>query len=289
MLRIVGLPRSSYYYHLCYRRERKAFGGRPAPGYSRDHLGNYISDDVIKQQIQQIIENEGFGYGYIKITVLLRRRAGLQISRKKVYRLLKEMNLLKPQRRRNRNIVPRKLSKRRDVTGPNQLWEIDIKYGYIFGEGRFFFISTVLDVYDRVAVDYHIGLSCTGKDIADALARALHKRSPSTMPAVRTDNGPQFTSAAFELFCLENGIEHERIPIETPNGIAHIEAFHSILEEDCLGLFEFENYEEAYREVMEFMFYYNNVRIHSAIGYQAPMEYHEKIMSNSQRTLKMCA
>lgn len=129
-----------------------------------------------------------------------------------------------------------------------------IRYGYILGEGRFFFISTVLDIFDLVTIDYHIRLTCTGKDVAAVLDKALQKRKPSKMPEVRTDNDPQFTSIAFELFCWKNGIEHKRIPSETPNGIAHIEAFHSILEEDYLGLCKFESYEEVYREVMEFIF-----------------------------------
>src|SRR5690625_856701 len=34
------------------------------------------------------------------------------------------------------------------------------------GEDRFFFVQSVIDVYDRMIVDYHIGLSCTGQDAA---------------------------------------------------------------------------------------------------------------------------
>jgi putative transposase len=57
----------------------------------------------------------------------------LVINKKKVCRLCKELRLLKPHRRVKRK-HPRRIAKKRDITAPNQLWEIDIKYGYIAGE-----------------------------------------------------------------------------------------------------------------------------------------------------------
>lgn len=42
------------------------------------------------------------------------------------------------------------------IPEPSQLWTIDAKYGYIAGEDRFFFIMSILDVYDRMVIDYHI-------------------------------------------------------------------------------------------------------------------------------------
>ena len=61
----------------------------------------------------------------------------LVINKKKVYRLCKQEGLLKPQRKL-KNKHPRKVARNRIVTGSNQLWETDIKYGYIHGENRFF-------------------------------------------------------------------------------------------------------------------------------------------------------
>jgi putative transposase len=36
---------------------------------------------------------------------------------------------------------PRKLTNNRLIQASNELWEMDIKYGYIAGEGRFFFLA----------------------------------------------------------------------------------------------------------------------------------------------------
>jgi len=66
------------------------------------------------------------------------------------------------------------------------------------------------------------------------------------LPIIRTDNGPQFISYAFEQACAALKLEHERIPPKTPNKNAHIESFHSILENECLSKQEFMIYQEAY-------------------------------------------
>jgi putative transposase len=52
---------------------------------------------------------------------------------------------------------------------------MDVKYGYIEGEERFFVLS-LIDVYARSVMDYRIGLSCSGSDAVKTLPRALFKR-----------------------------------------------------------------------------------------------------------------
>ncbi|MCL6449650.1 MAG: DDE-type integrase/transposase/recombinase, partial [Armatimonadetes bacterium] len=71
---------------------------------------------------------------------------------------------------------PRRLARNRVITASNQLWEVDVKYGYIAGEDRFFFIMPIIDVFDRWIVAYHIGLSCEAKDAVITLKSALFKR-----------------------------------------------------------------------------------------------------------------
>jgi len=160
----------------------------------------------------------------------------LNINKKKVYRLCKEMGILMPQRKPKPK-RPRRIARNRLVDGVNQLWDTDIEYGYIAGEKRFFFVQAIIDVYDRMIVNYHIGLRCTGKDAAAALRSAYDRRRDElsgAKPTIRTDNGPQFTSEVFAEACRQEDLEHELIPVRMPNKNAHIEAFHSLLEKDCL-------------------------------------------------------
>lgn len=231
----------------------------------------------------ELIEGEAFGYGYYKLHIMLERKHNLVISPKKVYRLCGELGILKPQRQRKVK-HPRRIARNRDITGSNQLWEVDIKYGYIVGEDRFFYILSYLDIFDRNIIDYHIGLNCTGHDSAFTLKNALKRRNIDPKESnlvVRSDNGPQFISHAFEEACIELGVEHERIPPKTPNMNAHIEAFHRILEDDCLSINEFESYTGAYMSIVDFMDFYCNIRIHSSIGYIPPVEYYQGVLEDN--------
>lgn len=278
MLRIVGVSRSTYYYQTTHEPKPKTTsGGRPVSTYTYTKSGQRFSDEQVKEWIMEAIEGDGFAYGYLKLTYWLKQKFGLIINKKKVYRLCKELGILKPQR-----VIkpkhPRKLARNRDITAPNQLWEVDIKYGYVHGEDRFFFVLSYIDVFDRETVDYHIGLKCEATDAVDTLKRALWNRQVferGQLPVIRSDNGPQFVSLAFESTCEQLGIEHERIPPRTPNMNAHIESFHRLLEDDCLSRHEFETYAQAYEAVVDFMDYYNNRRLHSSLNYLSPVEFHK--------------
>lgn len=283
------MPVSTYYWRCRHPEpaERKALGGRPIPGVTSTRDGRIISDVCVKELLQSAIEGDGFPYGYRKLTYWLRREHKLVINKKKVYRLCKEMGILQIQRRRRPRLRRHRIAMNREVTAVNQVWESDIKYGYIASERRFFFVQVVLDVYDRMVVDYHVGLSCTGAD-AGATLREAHKRragelADNTAVVIRTDNGPQFISRNFDAACTEVRFEHECIPVQTPNKNAHVEAFHSILEDECLGRHEFHSFAEAYVTVVDFIDYYNYRRLHGSLGYRPPSEYHEACMSNTAR------
>ncbi|MEJ9216541.1 integrase core domain-containing protein, partial [Aneurinibacillus thermoaerophilus] len=114
-------------------------------------------------------------------------------------------------------------------------------------------------------------------DASRTIQQALFKRQlfgTDTLPVLRSDNGPQFTSHHFTQACETFGIVHERIPPRTPNMNGHIEAFHRILEDECLARYEFMSYAEAYQVVTEFIRFYNERRIHSSICDLAPQEFY---------------
>ncbi|MGI6570693.1 MULTISPECIES: IS3 family transposase [Staphylococcaceae] len=281
---ILNLNPSTYYHRIARRGlERSYGGGRPIPGYSFNTMGQKVFDGQIEEYIMELIEGEAFGYGYYKIHIILERKFNLIVNHKKVYRLCKSLGILKPQRQRKVK-YPRRIARNREITASNQLWEVDIKYGYITGEDKFFYILSYLDVFDRDIVDYHIGLNCTGKDAVFTLKTALKRRNiepKNSDLVVRSDNGPQFISNAFEGACNDLDIEHERIPVNTPNKNAHIEAFHRILEDDCLSINEFETYTQAYMAIVDYMDFYSNIRIHSSIKYLPPAEYYLGVIAGN--------
>ena len=250
-------------------------------GHSFSWDGEKVPDEQIKEWLCELVCGDGFPYGHQKLTVCLREDYDLLINHKKVYRLCKELDILRPQRR-TKIRHPRRLAKRDTISGPNQLWEMDMKYGYIQGTDEFFFQLSLIDVFDRCVIDYHLGLSCTASDACRVLENSLRTRGlGDPLPRIRTDNGPQFIANQFEELCEELGTVHERIPVKTPNMNAHIEAFHSILEDECYNRNEFSSFMEAYGVITEYMEYYNRRRRHGSLRYMAPEVFYEAFMSNT--------
>lgn len=283
VLRFVGLA-SSTYYSITGTKEVPALevardrshGGRPRLGYSLDVRGRKVSDEQIKEYLCELIAGEESVYGYRKLAVCLREGYGLRINHKKVYRLCKELGILGPKRREKPAHLKR-LPRRDIVDGPNQLWEVDVKYGYIAGQDSFFFQLSLIDVFDRSVLAYHLGLTCTALDACRVVRQAVAARglrSGDTMPKVRTDNGPQFASRIFAEQCERLGLTHERIPPRTPDLNAHIEAFHSILEAECYSRHEFASFKDAYETISAYMAFYNKRRRHGSLRQMSPAKFH---------------
>lgn len=253
------------------------------PGYSLTQDGLKVSDEQISEWLYELVCGDGFPYGYRKLTVCLQEDYGLRINHKKVYRLCKELDILRPQRRVARR-HPRHLARRTEVSGPNQLWEMDVKYGYIQGTNQFFFQLSLIDVFDRMIVDYHLGLSCKTVDACRVLEESLKRRGLTEgmdLPRIRTDNGPQFVANRFQELCEGLDIIHERIPVKTPNMNAHIESFHAILEDECYSRHEFSNFAQVYTVIADYMGYYNNRRRHGSLCYMAPESFHKAFESKT--------
>ncbi len=169
----------------------------------------------------------------------------------------------------------------RVISKPHQMWELDLKYGFIHGENRFFYILVIIDVYMRLIVNYYIWLRCTDKDLVFTLNNAIreYKIFNKDQLVIRSDNGSQMTSNIFIKNVNNIGADqliHELIPPATPNKNAHIEeAFNSILEIELLQPRYFMTYGQAYLETAEFMEFYNTSRIHRSLKYRTPIEIFE--------------
>jgi len=281
VLNFVGLSQSTYYGNINRNKNNGSNNplGRPVLGYSYNLEGEKISDEQIKEWLMELIAGDGVPYGYRKLTTCLKEDYLLIINKKKVYRLCKEFDILRPHRKIKRR-HPQRLAKREEIDNSNQLWEMDLKYGYIAGIDQFFFQLSVIYVFDRTIIDYHLGLSCKAEDACRVLKNAFAKRKLTKgmeLPVIRTDNGPQFVSKLFGNTCESLDMKHQRIPVKTPNMNAHIESFHSILEDECYSRHEFQSYIEVYEAVNEYMKYYNNRRRHGSLNNKAPAQYYQAI------------
>lgn len=286
----IGLVRGTYYAWRQRQRHPQADRRHQAPGrvpkgYSLTTEGEKIPDGQIQEWLVDILEQDNPTYGYRKLTVVLRRQYHLVINRKKVYRLLTEWQLLWPQRRR-KPAHPRQLARNWVITGPNQLGQTDLKYVYLPGEDRFAYLQAVIDVCDRSILAYHLGYRCRAEDAARTLQRAVETRQSewgSEPPAIRTDNGPQFTSHHGATRCHALGLEHERIPHHTPNANAYIESWHAQLERECLQRHPLQSFAEAYQVIGIGIDYYNTRRLHGSLDDWAPAQQRQRVANGEAR------
>lgn len=277
VLRILAIAESTYYAHIQAKPATSTIHkGRPCTEYSYTRSGQKVSNEQIKEWLLELAEGETYMYGYKLLGQCLREQHHLVINHKKVYRLCKELDILQKQRV-VKSKFPRRLPRNRVVTGPNQLWQTDIKYGYIHGLDRFFFVLSIIDVFDRSIVSYHRGKSCEAKHLCDIALQAFKGRMlpGQPLPVIRSDNGPQFIGKVFGSFCETYAIEHERIPPKSPNLNAYIESFHSLMERELMRKQVFETVEDAYAAVDWYMDFYNHRRLHGSLGRRAPIEFHD--------------
>lgn len=215
------------------------------------------------------------------LSLYLKRDYGLIVNHKKVARLCRAHNLAlkRPQRKKNKFI---KIALNHNVTRPNQVWEFDIKYGYLHGERRFYFLLAFIDVFSREIKGWHLGHHCTAKDLSNTLIVALEDNGIGDEDSliIRSDNGPQMRAKLLREELERLPAEHEFIPVRTPNKNAHIESFFSIYDKHMQAQY-FWTIRDAYQWTVEFMDFYNMDRIHGSLG-MSPVEFAGLVEVHSQ-------
>lgn len=270
VINILNIPSSTWYERLSPK--KTVSGGSKAPKRTASKSKTEEADIALKVKN---IKSQKFlkRCGYRKMVHYLSREFKLNINHKRLYRIMKKNNLLNDKIKKIRR-RGKKQCINRNITGPNQLWQFDIKYIYIHGENRFCYLMAFIDVFTRKIINYHIGLQCKGKDIASTLKYALEKtRANVDSLVIRSDNGPQMTSWLFQRSIEKMGLEHEFIPTASPNHNAFIESFFSILDYELINELAEDSFKGVYKEVVDYIQHYNNKRIHAKIGNKTPEEF----------------
>jgi transposase InsO family protein len=152
--------------------------------------------------------------------------------------------------------------------GPHQHWHVDISYLNL--AGTFYYLCSVLDGYSRYLVHWEIRESMTEVEVEIILQRAREK-FPQATPRIISDNGPQFIARDFKEFIRLCGMTHVRTSPFYPQSNGKIERWHQSLKGECIRPGVPLSIEDACRLVGRYVDHYNGVRLHSAIGYVAPL------------------
>ena len=203
--------------------------------------------------------------GYRRMSYMMLDENVAAVSPSSVYRVLKQAGKLG-------RWAKRTSGKGKGFKQPqkaHQHWHIDLAYVKL--GGTFYYLCTVLDGYSRYVVHWDIRESMKEEDVEIVLQRAKEK-FPQARPRIISDNGPQFIARDFKEFIRISGMTHVRTSFNYPQSNGKLERWHGSLWSECIRPGTPLNIEDARRLVERYVGYYNNQRLHSALGYITPID-----------------
>ncbi len=203
----------------------------------------------------------------------LMRQQGVQ---GKVYVRYVRLRRLKPRTQMAENLLARRF----DVPEPNQVWAGDITH--VWTSTGWVYLAVVLDLYSRRVIGWSMRGSMTEQLVVDALEMALlgrHHRHGNLMH--HSDRGGQYLSQAFTNKLKEHKILTSMSTTGDCYDNAVVESFFKTLKYELSKDRTFRTRDEARQALFEYIeVFYNRRRLHSTLGYLAPVEYERTSMSN---------
>lgn len=255
----------------------------PSGYYSHHHKGQRPraeQDRILEQQIQQAFQASRATYGSPRIRACLQRK-GFRHGKNRVARLMRQLGLRARQKRRfvprttqsdhDQPLAPNWLAKVPAPDRPDQVWVVDITY-IPTGQG-WIYLAIVLDACSRKVVGWAMGTSLQSSLVTEALNRAQRERRPAPGLLHHSDRGIQYASSAYRALLAHFKITPSMSRAANPYDNALAESFMATFKTECFNHVP-ASYAEARLRVFDYLeTFYNPKRLHSALGYQSPVEF----------------
>ena len=260
MLQLAGLPRSTFYDHR--RRLRR-------PDAKTD----------IKQAIRDAFEAANSAYGHRRIRAVLTRQ-GWAVSKKTVLKLMRELGLHCPVRRRKRynsfrgevgEAADNLLNRQFATEARHTKWVTDVTE-FNIGACKVY-LSPVLDLYDNRVISATAGPSPSVKMVTDGLRLAIDTLGSGEKPLVHSDQGFQYRHTLWRDALRKAELTQSMSRKGTCLDNAVMEGFFSRLKEEWFRIQNPATLDEFHTGLNNYLQWWNTTRIQERLGYLSPDEH----------------
>ncbi len=215
-------------------------------------------------------------YGYRRIHIFLARR-GHEMSPDRAYRLWHLAGLQVPRKRPRRRVAS---SRPRPVPAleANHVWAYDFVFDAC-ANGQQLKCLTVIDEHTRESLAIDVAGSIRSGRLIEVLTKLVSEHGAPKY--LRSDNGPEFVCKAVLKWLLQSNIDTALIDPGKPWQNGADESFNGKFRDECLSLEWFRNRTEAKIVIENWRRHYNEVRPHSSLSYQTPVEFKSKRSSTN--------
>jgi transposase InsO family protein len=245
-------------------------------------------DMELRDAIQRIAL-EFPSYGWPRMTAELRRR-GWAVNHKRVYRWMRQDNLLCLRRRKfavttdsehGLPVYPN-LARTLRLTGLDQLWVADITYVRL--ELEFVYLAVILDAFSRRVLGWALRPTLEAALTLEALRQALARRRPAPGLVHHSDRGVQYASTDYTQLLKDHSVRISMSRKANPWDNARCESFIKTLKYEEVYRTEYRDLADAQASIGVFLEkVYNHNRLHSALGYLPPAEFERGLLAQSQK------
>ena len=151
------------------------------------------------------------------------------------------------------------------VERTDQVWSCDITY--IRMTRGFIYLMAVIDWRSRYVLAWQVSITLDGGFCMEAVERAFEFGAPEIF---NSDQGTQFTSEAFTGRLLQAGCKVSRDGRGRALDNIFVERLWRSVKYEEVYLCDYNNVAEAKRRLSAYLHFYNEERLHQALGYQTP-------------------
>jgi len=263
LCRVLQVSRSAYY-----------GGGRRPPARRR------VTDAALSVRIRAIHRASRATYGSPRIHEQLRQEQ-TRVGRKRVARLMAAQGLWGRRPRRwcrttdsthGHPVAANVLDRHFTPAAPNRVWATDITY--IWTREGWLYLAVVLDLFARRVVGWALADHLRTELALGALTMALGRRAAPQALLHHSDQGTQYASAAYQRVLQAHGIGCSMSRRGNCWDNAVVESFFATLKTELIDRRAWRNRQEARDAISEYIeLFYNAHRLHSSLGYRAPIDY----------------